>query len=173
MWLRKVVLALILVLVSLPIGAAQSSWVATFGHVGPLKLGMPLAVVSKVFGEHFSPPTVPEADPTRRCFYEVPKRDRGIELMIIDGRLARIDVVNRGIETANGVSVGDTQAKAAHAYGLRLSVMPAFYDLRDGRFLTVTAANGVESIRFVTLRGRITAYYVGTARTVQYAEGCA
>lgn len=168
---RKISVALLAAAFALPAGAAQ--WIATFGHVGPLKLGMSLASVSRVLGGHFSAPGVPGADPNGRCFYVDPSREPAVELMFIDGRLARIDVVRSGIETAKGVSVGDTEAALLAAYRPHVSMAPAAYRPRLGKFLTVLSPDKAYGIRFVTLRGKVQSYYSGTVQAIRYVEGCA
>lgn len=171
MSLRKLLVTLLAMMFSIPAGAAP--WIATFGQVGQLKLGMPLAAVSRVLGEHFAPPKIPAGDPTGRCFYVHPSRMPALELMIIDDRLARIDVVSSSIKTAKGVTVGDTETAVLAAYQPHISVAPAAYYPGVGRFLTVLSPDKTYGIRFVTLRGKIQYYYSGTVQTIRYIEGCA
>lgn len=167
---RRIAVALLAAALALPAGAAQ--WTATFGRVGPLKLGMSLASVNRVLGEHFSAPGIRGADPSGRCFYVDPSREPAVELMIIDGRLARIDVVKSGVETAKGISVGDTEAAVLAAYRPRISIAPAAYDPRLGKFLTVLSPDEAYGIRFVTSRGKVQSYYSGTVQAIRNVEGC-
>lgn len=169
---RELSIALLAVAISLPAGAAQ--WTATFGHVGPLKLGMSLATVNEVLGAHYAPPKIPEADPSGRCFYVDPPPYPGVYLMVIDGRLARIDIGQKSdIKTAKGVSVGGTQASVLAAYGSGVAIEPAAYYPGLGRYLTVLSPDKRYGIRFVTLNGKIKYYFDGTAQTIRYDEGCA
>ena len=51
-------------------------------------------------------PTEPEE---RACFYVNPNGHPAIGLMIINGRLARVDVDQPGVLTSTGIEVDDTE----------------------------------------------------------------
>ena len=169
--MKKLLLALLIAALPLPLIAGQ--WAATFEQVGPLSIGMSLAQVNQALGTHLAAPKVPGADPSGRCVYLDPPLDPALGLMIIDGRLARIDVVKSSIRTATGIAVGDTAASVAAAFGSRITSEPGAYYPRRGRYLTVLTADGRYGMRFVILDGRVTAYYSGTPKTIQFVEGCA
>lgn len=141
---------------------------------------MSLAQVNQALRTHLVALKLLQADPTGRCVYLDPPRDPALGLMIIDGRLARIDVGKSGIKTEKGVSVGDTEYSvlaAYHsrvkvvAYGLRVKVSTTFYYRQSD--LTVLSTGGIYGIRFETVEGKVTAYYSGTADAIRYSEGCA
>lgn len=168
---RKLLVALLAA--AFPLSAGASQWSVTFGEVGPLRLGMSMATMNRVLGEDLAAPKVPGADPVGRCFYVDPPREPALQLMIIEGRLARIDVVKSGIKTTKGVAVGDTEASVLAAYGTRIAVEPASGDPHSGRFLTVLSPDKAYGMRFVTLHGKVQQYYSGTAQAIRYVEGCA
>ena len=178
MSLRKLLLALLVAV--LPWRVIAMQWTATFDQVGPLRIGMSLAQVNQALGTYLVAPELPQADPTGRCVYLDPPRDPALGLMIIDGRLARIDVVKSGIKTERGVSVGDTGYSVLAAYGSRVKVVAYGLPVKVGANfyyrqsdLTVLSTGGSYGIRFETIEGKVTAYYSGTADAIQYSEGCA
>lgn len=93
--------------------------------------------------------------------------------MIVGGHLARIDVRSHGVKTEAGVSVGDLEAAVSAAYHSVATSKPASYRPRHGKYFTVISPSGEYGLRFVTYEGKVVAYYVGTAQTVKYVEGCA
>lgn len=171
MSVNKLLLALLIAALSLPVIAGQ--WAATFETVGPLRIGMSLAQVNQALGTHLAAPEVPDADPSGRCVYLEPPRNPAIGLMLIDGRLARIDIVKKGIDVTTGIAVGDSTAAVVAAYGSRITTEPDAYYPRRGRYLTVLSASGRYGMRFVILDGRVTAYYSGTSEALRFVEGCA
>jgi hypothetical protein len=92
--------------------------------------------------------------------------------MILDGRVGRVDIDNRDMQTAEAVHNGDSEADAIKAYGKRLKIAPSAYMGPEGHYLTLHSADGRYGIRFETDGGRITRYYAGTAEAIEYIEGC-
>ena len=93
--------------------------------------------------------------------------------MIEDGRLARVDVTNMGVFTAKEIQVGDSEKQALKAYGAGMKVEPSFYSGSEGgRYLTVRTPDGRYGIRFETENGKITMFYAGRFKAIQYVEGC-
>ena len=171
MTLRRILLSLLGAALSLPVGAAK--WTATFDHVGPLRLGMSLAAVNRVLGDHLSTPSIPAQDPGNSCFVVQPARFPLLYLMVIDGRLERIDVTARGVPTAKGVQVGDTEKAVLAAYGTGTHIAPAAYYVEDPNYksITVLSAGGRHGARFLSDHGKIKWYRIGTAKAIQYDEG--
>lgn len=169
---HRALLFLLCTALALPAGAAQ--WAATFDHVGPLKIGMPLAAVNHVLGEHLSAPSVPTQDPSNRCFIVQPARFPALYLMIVDGRLERVAIVARGIQTAKRIQVGDAEETVLAAYGARAHITPAAYYVEDPhhKYITVLSTGGRYGLLFVSAYGKIKRYLAGTAETIQYPEGC-
>ena len=56
--------------------------------------------------------------------------------MILDGRVARIDVDSATIPTAQGIKNGDSEARAIQKYGKRLRIQPHSYSPETGHYLT-------------------------------------
>jgi hypothetical protein len=159
--------ALTIVIVGTSVAAGD--WVVREDGVGPVKIGMSLSQLSTVLHEKFA---MPENKDDQACFDVVPARHPSIGFMIIDGSLVRVDVDTRGVSTAEGIQVGDSEAHALRVYGPRMKVEPAAYTAPEGHFLTVRSEGGEFGIRFETYKGRIERFYAGQFKAVQYVEGC-
>jgi hypothetical protein len=147
---------------------ASDTWVVGFEGVGPVKIGMNLSQLNSTLHEKYS---VPDGKDERGCFFVDVSKHPEIALMIIQGRLARLDVRKPGVFTAEGIQVGDSESRALMVYGHRLKVEPHFY-VDTGHYLTVRSKDGHFGIRFETDQGMITMYYAGRYDVIQYVEGC-
>jgi len=90
--------------------------------------------------------------------------------MILEGRLARIDVETASVSTAASIKIGDSEAQALRVYGSKMKVEPHKYT--EGHYLTVRSSTGTYGIRFETDAGKITTFYAGSYEAIQYVEGC-
>ena len=98
---------------------ASDSWVLRQDGIGPVKVGMNLAQLNTVLREKFA---IPESKDEQACFYvDTAAAHPHISFMIVNGRLARIDVDGTGLPTANGIQVGDAEERAKQVYGSRLN----------------------------------------------------
>lgn len=93
--------------------------------------------------------------------------------MYIDGRLARIDVIESGVATEGGIGIGDTAATVRERYGDALVETPHKYTAEQGgQYLTVAAGDN-RKIVFETDGSRVTSYRIGRVPEVEWVEGCA
>jgi hypothetical protein len=137
--------------------------------IGPVRIGMTLSELNKALHTSYAKPTDPDE---QACTYlEVPHQP-GIGLMMLDGRVARVDVDNRFTRTVEGIHIGDSEAHATQTYGNRLKVEPDYYDPENSHYLTLLPANGKLGIRFEATDGKITRYYAGTKAAISFVEGC-
>ena len=93
--------------------------------------------------------------------------------MIVQGRIARIDIDSAGPATAEGIRVGDDTTGAMSTYAPRLVVSPHKYT--DGTYLTVTPAAPADSgfrLIFETNGGKITHIRAGRLPEVGWVESC-
>ena len=98
---------------------------------------------------------------------------KGPLFMVVDGKIARVDVTQRGIQTNHKVSVGDDEAKIAQVYPERVTVSPHKYT--DGHYVTVgprTPADSGFELVFETESLRVTRYRAGRLPEVEWVEGC-
>lgn len=161
------VFALTLVAV-LPLNVMGADLIIGFDGIDNIKLGTPLA---KIRIRLEQPIRKTDQQPSGHCYYAWPEDDQRFALMFVADVLTRIDVMQPGLRTAAGVGVGDPVFKAQEVYGRAIKDEPDFYDGRE-RYLTISSADGRYSIRFMTSHGKISAIISGTAKSVQYVEGC-
>ncbi len=90
--------------------------------------------------------------------------------MVVNGRIARIDVDTRGYVTAAGAKIGDTEARIKRLYKGKVAVSPHKYT--DGRYLTVPVDGGKFGIVFETDGKRVTHIRAGKSPEFGYIEGC-
>ena len=143
---------------------------ATMAGIGSIQIGMSKAQLERTLGSRLPETQDAEEDACRQV--DTASAWPGTSVMLIHGRVARIDVNERGIFTLSGAAVGDTQASVMKRYGRRLQVTPHEYGVEDSKYLTMYSSNHRLGIRFETDGQKVTEYYVGTAEAVQYVEGC-
>jgi len=161
--------AFLLLLFLVATASAAGDWRVRPEGVGPVRIGMTLAQIREALhGE------LKEDDPhsgSEDCFYVQSKQHPGTEFMILDGKLARTDVSEARIFTPEGIQVGDSEVKVRKLYGSRVKVSRHQY-FDNGNYLTVLAPDRRYGIRFETDNGKVTSYYAGLARAIEYVEGC-
>lgn len=151
--------------------AAQAAeWRATMSGVGPIRIGMNQAALERALGTRLPETQDTEEDECRQV--EAGPSWPGTSVMLLEGRVARIDVSERGIFTLSGAAVGDTQDSVLRRYGRRVIVSPHEHGVEDSKYLSMYSSDRRYGIRFETDGQRVTEYYVGTARAVQFPEGC-
>lgn len=148
----------------------HSSWELRLDGIGDLRVGMTIRQVNAVLREQFSTPT---GEDERNCFYIQPKGHSDTAIMMLNGRLARVDVLANGdsissTATDSGVHVGDSEASVRAKYADKLRVSPHHYT--DGHYLTIRS--GKLGLRFETDEGKVTTFYSGTLRAIEFVEGC-
>jgi hypothetical protein len=159
----------ILAITGAVISPARDTWTIRMDGVGRAKIGMNLSELNFQLREKFS---MPSAKEDQNCFYVVPTKNRHISFMMIDGRLARIDVLEPGAATTEGIQVGDSEKRALKVYGSRLKVEPHFYTGPEGHYLTAQSSDGRYGVRFETDGVKILLFYAGSFEAIQYVEGC-
>ncbi len=92
--------------------------------------------------------------------------------MVLNGRVARVDIDNAVTPTAEGIRNGDSETRALQVYGKRLNIKPHAYLPESGHYLTLFSQDGKYGIRFETEDGKITRYYAGTIHAIAFIEGC-
>ena len=141
-----------------------------FDGVGPVKVGMTISQVNSALGSNFSTPTVEDE---RECFYVEPKGHPDTGIMMLNGRVARVDVfAPQGAApttaTAAGARIGDSEKRIKRLYGTKVSVSQHHYT--DGHYLTIES--GKYGLRFETDNNRVTMFYAGTLAAIALVEGC-
>lgn len=157
-------------LVDAPVTAADDPrWTVTARGIGPLHAGMSLDEARTAAAG-----TLPDTSATESCMYiPLVGAPGSVHAMLVDGRLARIDVRDSAVATDRGARVGDAEARIAALYGSRVSVQPHKYT--GGHYLIVSPAVAADSayrLVFETDGKRVLAYRAGLLPAVEWAEGC-
>jgi hypothetical protein len=170
---RVATIALALPLLAVPAGAAAQSaqapdlhtWRVTSEGFGRLKVGLDRTKIERRTGR-----TVTTGYDTGSCASWGLRGVRGLGIMAIDGRLARIDVYKGSWQTSAGIGLGDTEADVRAAYP-RIRAQQHKYD-PDGKYLIVPGKH--RRVVFETDGdGAVTAIRSGRLPEVMFVEGCA
>jgi hypothetical protein len=95
---------------------------------------------------------------------------RGLSIMTIRGRLARVDAYRGTWATSEGIQIGDTEQEIRERYP-RLRTQPHPYD-PEGQYLIVRGPN--RRVVFETNGdNQVTSFRGGRVPPVMYIEGCA
>lgn len=135
--------------------------------IGPVKIGMTVEEVRSMIG-----PIEDDNTKDQSCYFITPLRGpRGITFMIIDNRVARVDVIeNSPILTDRGIGIGVSEAQIKKAYGENVEIGPHFYT--DGHYVRVSAPESKRLMLFETENGLIDTYRAGESYAVNFVEGC-
>jgi hypothetical protein len=147
---------------------AAGTWCLGLGALGPIRAGMTTeqALLLADFAG------MERKTAVEQCWYLRHPGDAGFELLIIDGRVARIEIpAGSKLSTISGARIGSTEEALRAIYGARLDVQPHKYN-ENGHTLTYRAANGESGLRFETSSGKVTAIQAGSWEHLHYVERC-
>jgi hypothetical protein len=145
--------------------------VVSFSVYGAVRIGMNVAELTAAVGQELKRTDEDwESDDCR--YVQLEKGDGNLNFMLIDDRLARIDVNTPSIRTTSGAHVGMKASDVLGIYGKQAEVTPHAYTGPEGTYITVHAPGGKFGIRFETENGVVERYYAGTAEAIEYIEGC-
>jgi hypothetical protein len=131
---------------------------------------MTVEEASKAYGSPLGS-VVPIHDDERSCYYVSPRDAVGrVSFMIVDERVARVDIDDPGPVTAAGVGVGSLESEVRLAYGDRVKVSPHKYTGPQGHYLTVE--QGDFAIIFETDGTGVTTFRAGKRPEVGWVERC-
>ncbi|MFL5467752.1 MAG: hypothetical protein ACJ79N_11840 [Gemmatimonadaceae bacterium] len=97
----------------------------------------------------------------------------GVGVMVVRGKIARIDVDTGAVTTEDGAKIGDTEDRLRSIYGDELTVEPHKF-FKNGHYLTVMgdSASAGKAIVFETDDNRVTMFRAGRLPEVKWVEGC-
>src|SRR5262245_40463555 len=137
---------------------------------GGVHVGMNVEEASRAYGSPLGP-AVPIGDDERSCYYVSPQGGVGpVSFMIVNERVARVDIDEPGPVTAAGVGVGSRESEVRLAYGRRVEASPHKYAGPQAHYLTV--AEGDSAIIFETDGTRVITYRAGKLPEVGWVERC-
>lgn len=143
----------------------------TLGAYGPAHVGMTRQALETALGAPLK--SEPPGEDSAGCEYA--QASRGYEhigFMLVNQRLARIDVDAPIVATTSGIRIGATQAAVLAAYPGRVEISPHAYTAPEGSYLTIYAKDHRLGLRFEIDQGRVVRFYTGTSEAIQYIEGC-
>jgi hypothetical protein len=162
--------------------AAEEPQLTAEGY-GPLRIGMTLDEITAEFGEDANPEAVGGLEPEFCNQFRPARAPEGLLLMIEEGVLTRISIIDPGVETDAGLTVGATAAAVREAYGEAIQVSPHTYVEAPGEYLTVWSTGTPEGPYVQDANARGIRYEVGEdgvvqvihagGPSIQYVEGCA
>ncbi len=111
-----------------------------------------------------------------RCDFVYPAVGSGIPdvgVMVVRGKIARIDVDTGSVTTEDGVKIGDTEDKVKSVYGDDVTIEPHKY-ITGGHYMTVMgdSASAGKALVFETDGTRVSNFRAGRLPEVKWVEGC-
>ena len=120
------------------------------------------------------PDVVVMGEPVYACAYARVNNESGpLMLMLIDGRLARIDIEGpegRNQALANGLTIGSSVAEIKAVYGARAVATPNKYD-EHGTNYEISLSDTV-GVVLETSEDKVTTFRIGRHEEVRWVEGC-
>ena len=97
----------------------------------------------------------------------------GVSVMVVKGKIARIDVDTGSVTTEDGAKIGDTEDHVKSIYGDEVKVDPHKY-IVGGHYMTVAgdSASAGKALVFETDGKRVTMFRGGRLPEVKWVEGC-
>lgn len=140
----------------------------TLDGVGEIRVGLGLAELRRRFA------AVPEyePDPGMDCSYWTSPHYPGLAMMVVGGRVVRIDFDDPRWRTRSGAAVGMTEGEIRAIYGARMRVEPHPYTGPEGHYLVYRARSEPLGMIFETDGERAISWRVGYWENVQWIEGC-
>jgi hypothetical protein len=153
-----------------PAASDRSAWRITPDGLGPLRIGMSRAQVTRIVGAPLDGEELTEG-----CIeMQAAHGWAGIFFMFEEGRLTRISIGGResGIATPRGIAPGASEAEVRRAYGRGLESEEHTYQDAPARYLTYWTVPGRRGVRFETDEtGRVDTIHAG-GPSIRYVEGC-
>lgn len=140
--------------------------------LGPVRVGMTIEAAAQALGRPLEAATAP----SEACTLYAPASGfEGLDLLVAEGTVARVDVNSGPTTTVAGMAIGQTEAEAQRHYGNRLRVTQHDFVL-GGHYLTLVPTDpGDAGFRLVaeTDGSRITGMRAGRLPEVELSEVCA
>src|SRR6266699_51569 len=97
----------------------------------------------------------------------------GVSVMVVNGKVARIDVDTGAVTTEDGAKIGDSEDRLKSIYDDDLKVEPHKY-IESGHYMTVMcdSASAGRALVFETDGKHVTMFRGGRLPEVKWVEGC-
>jgi tetratricopeptide (TPR) repeat protein len=149
----------------------------TLRGIGPVRIGMTIEEASQASG--ISTWNSPFGDDNNVvCKYYKPQSNiNDVLFMTINGRIVRIDVHNKSIQTIRGIKIGDTEESIKLQYSKQIEVSPrsnnrVTFSSYSLTFVPKDAVDKAYRYVFETGNGRVVGFRSGQLPEVEYIEGC-
>jgi serine/threonine protein kinase len=116
----------------------------------------------------------PAGGDARGCHFVAPEGDRGVQFMVNEGSIGRVDVTSPSYATPSGIRVGDSERAVHAAYGGQLNEARSPYD-PGGNVLTVVPKESRNTGYRVVLETdgqSVVSIRAGRLPEVEFQEGC-
>jgi hypothetical protein len=139
--------------------------------LGPIQVGMTLADAVNMGILNENP------NMKKECDFVFPAVGAGVPdnvgVMIVRGKVARIDVDTGSVTTEDGAKIGDTEEKIRSIYNGDVQVEPHKY-VTGGHYMIVMgdSASAGKAIVFETNGKVVTSFRAGRLPEVKWVEGC-
>jgi hypothetical protein len=148
---------------------SDTIWTVSVTGFGPIRVGQSTAEVEATLVGGVELP-----EPLDDCgFISLSGWLEGVFVMVVDGRVARIDVRDGPTATLNGARIGSTESEILDLYPGQVEEIPHKYT--DGNYLNVTPLEATESeyrVIFETDGEKVERYRAGILPAVEWVEGC-
>ena len=151
-----------------PAAQDRSGWRITPDGLGPVRIGMSRAEVTRIVGGPLEGEEL-----TQGCIEMQAARGwQGIGFMFEEGRLTRISIGGAtGIQTPRGIAVGASEADVRRAYGPGLEREEHTYQEAPAAYLTYWTVPGRRGVQFETDASRRVRTIHAGGPSIRYVEG--
>lgn len=150
---------------------SELSPVSTQG-IGGIKIGMTISQASQVARIKL---IILEKNHRTACSYYKPARGlSGINFMVTNRAISRIDITNPQITTLSGAKIGDSEERIRSLYGAQLQTKLHKY-LDQGHYLIFVPRDQQDRqnrILFETDGAKVLSWRVGRIKEISWSEGC-
>jgi hypothetical protein len=140
-----------------------------FTGIGPVAIGMTEAQVRSVLKQRIERTHLEEG-----CSY-LTGVAKGVAFMLLDSRVARVDITRGSWLTEAGAGIGTSEAEIRRLYPqVRVEPHP-YFDDGQGHYLRVTPTEPKlrnYELLFESEKGAVTSFRAGLSRAVGLIEGC-
>jgi hypothetical protein len=150
-----------------PEAATAYKWVVSEAGVGPVAIGMRSDDLQGIVDTLGRVGECVYASPVESLASGFDRKD--VLIMLVDGVVARIDVIAPPVATLAGARVGDSEARIEELYPA-VRVEPHKYT--DGHYLVVDGETANRRLVFETDGTKVTRYRSGAVPQVDWVEGC-
>jgi hypothetical protein len=153
-----------------PAFVSGADWTVGLRGAGPIRFGMSVGEARQATGN-----VLGGGQGAVGCAYVVPPGvPAGMEFMVENARVVRVDVDSASVRTDRGAEVGMTESGIRELYPEGLVVQPHKYD-STGHYLIHVPSEPADSqfrMVFETDGRRVVRFHAGLRPAVEYVEGC-